>query len=236
MFDEESKAVQEVGKAVQETAKTVSNGLDKAEKFGAFVARYIGRPLETGIGIFHDKLTYFRWENQLRLMKRAQEFSESLGMTGPTRALPINFTVALIQAASEADSDMQDQFAALLVHSADAESDVEIRRTYIDTLERLTPLDALVLNAIYSVPYELWAHQGLLTAGLPTKAEIVPEKPPESFAAPSDEVLLSLANLAALGLLRPAATWGGGENLGRVNPTLFGRAFSDAVRRPRKRT
>lgn len=62
------KAVEESAKAVQKIAKTTGKAVE-------------------------DRLRYMRWERQIRLMKRAEEFMREIGLSGLTRALPLKFAV-----------------------------------------------------------------------------------------------------------------------------------------------
>ena len=126
-------------------------------------------------------------------------------------------------------TDLQDRWAALLVNAANANFGSEVRRSYVTILEQLTPLDAHILDVLYSLPFEKSQHDGIATAELPLHAHIKEEKEQE-FPLPTEDVVISLSNLARLGCLRPGMTWGGGESFGRVNPTVAGKAFVVACR------
>jgi hypothetical protein len=224
-MDEESKAVQEV-------AKTTGKAIDAAREAGGFIAKFISGPLEQGVGIFEDKLKYLRWERQTRYMQRAQEFLKLAGLDSPTRAVPIKLAIPLMQGASlEEDNQLQDRWAALLVNAANVSYPVEIRRSYAVILEQLTPLDAQILDAIYRLPFEASQHAGIATAELPVLARVIAEDEKE-LPLPSEEIVISLSNLARLGCIRPGMTWGGGESYSRINPTVAGKAFMQACRVP----
>lgn len=225
-MDEEAKAVQEV-------AKTTGKAIDAAREAGGFIAKFISGPLEQGIGIFEDRLKYMRWERQVRLMKRAEQFLALLGQSAPNRAVPMKIAIPLIQGASlEEDDALQDRWAALLVNAGTASFPGEIRRSYVAILEQLTPLDARILEVVYSLPFEQSQHNGVTTSELPSRARI-PEEKEQELSLPSEEVVLSLSNLVRLGCLRPQMTWGGGESFARVNPTVAGKSFVEACRVPR---
>jgi len=217
---------EELAKAAGEIAKTASKVIDASREFGGFVSRFISGPLEQGVGIFKDKLTYMRWERQVRLMKRAEEFLASQGLSGPTRALPLKIAVPLFQAASLEDDDyLQDLWAKLLVNGATGESGVALNRVYIDILERLTPLEARILENIYSTPFERLKHQSIATAELPNAVRIVTEAELNTLDEPPDEVKLAIANLARMGCIGFKTTWGGGQVFSSVVPTLLGSSF-----------
>lgn len=222
--------MEEEAKAVQEVAKTTGKAIDAAREAGGFIARFISGPIEQGIGIFEDRLRYMRWERQVRLMQRAQDFLRLAGLPAPTRHVPLKLLIPIMQGASlEENDDLQDRWAALLVNAANANFRSEVRRAYAVILEQLTPLDAQILDILYSLPFEKSQHDGIATAELPLHARIK-EETEKQFPLPSDEVVISLSNLARLGCLRPSMTWGGGESFGRVNPTVAGKAFFEACR------
>jgi len=222
--------VEETAKAAQEVAKTAGKLVEAGEKFGAFISKYIHGSLEQGIGIFEDKLKYMRWERQLRLMQRATELAKNLGLAVPSRAVPMKLAIPLLQAASLEDDDfLQDMWARLLVNASDAQSGIELKRTYIDILERLMPLEAQILEKIYQLPFEQIQHKGVRTDGLPSVATPGQEKGNEDdWQEPSADVKLALISLAHVGCVSPTRSWGGGEFFFKVSPTLLGKHFVEA--------
>ena len=146
--------ITESAKAAQEIAKTTGKAVDAAREAGGFIARVISGPLEQGIGIFEDKLRYLRWERLVRLMQRESEVLKELGLQAPTRPVPLKIIIPLLQAASvEEDDALQDRWVNLLVNAANASCGIEIRRAYIVILEQISPLEAKILDVIYSVPF-----------------------------------------------------------------------------------
>lgn len=219
-------------KTLQELAKTADSAINASREAGSFIARFISGPLEQGMGIFEDKLKYIRWERQVRMIRKSEEFLKDAGLTGPTRPVPLNIVIPLLQAAGiEENDDLQDRWAALLVNASNASFRLEVRRSYISILEQLTSFDVLVLDAIYSLPFAATQHDGIVAADLPNFPRI-PSNDQTELPQPNEELLLSLSNLARLGCIRPAGTWGGGESYARINPTVAGRAFVDACHLP----
>ena len=120
----------EASKAATQIAKTTEKALDAAREAGGFISRFVAGPLEQGMGIFEDRLRYMRWERQLRLMRRSEEVLRDLGLSAPTRAVPLKIAIPLLQSASMEDEDeLQDRWVNLLVNAADAESGIDIQRS-----------------------------------------------------------------------------------------------------------
>lgn len=224
--------VSEAAKAAQEIAKTAGKAIEASREAGGFIAKYIDGPLEQAMGIFEDKLRYMRWERQLRLMRRAEETLKQVGLKSPTKFIPMKLAVPLLQGAVMEDDDaLQDRWVNLLVNSSNAAAHVDLQRAFIDIMERLTPLEAQILDAIYGLPFQQCRHDGVITTDLPLSARVGSDKG-EADVPPSEEVQLALANLARMGCIKLGFSWGGGELFGRVNPTLLGHSFVRACREP----
>jgi|WetSurMetagenome_2_1015567.scaffolds.fasta_scaffold00226_6 hypothetical protein len=225
--------MEEESKALQEVAKAAGKAIDVTREAGGFIARFISGPLEQGMGIFEDRLRYARWERQIRLMSRAEEFLKQSGLSAPSRAVPLKLAVPLLYGASLEDNDyLQDKWAVLLVNAANAKFNAEIRRSFIDVLEQLTPLEAQILDVLYALPFIKSRHAGILTVDLPQAASIK-EESQNNYSEPNEEIILALSNLARLGCIRPTMTLGGGEIFGKVNPTVLGRSFVYACNLPK---
>ncbi len=222
--------VSESAKAVQEVAKTTGKAIDASQKFGGFISRYVAGLIEQGMGIFEDKLKYMRWERQVRLMQRSEQLLREAGLTRPTRAIPLNLAVPLLEAASLEDEDyLQDLWARLLVNAANGGSHVSLQRAYIAVLEQPTPLQAVILQKIYSLPYDETRHNGVEASKLPDDVAIWKDfGKHDSLPEPPEEVRLALANLARLDCIAIQKSAGGGEMFKRVIPTLLGRSFVEA--------
>jgi hypothetical protein len=186
------------------------------------------------MGIFEDKLRYMRWERQVRLMLRAEETLRETGLSQPTKFIPMKLAVPLLQAAAmEEDDQLQDRWVNLLVNSCNASAKIDLQRAFIDVLERLTPLEAQILERIYSLPYEEARHEGIIATDLPMSARLGTDGD-QTDQPPPQEIQLALANLARMGCLKLGFSFGGGELFGRINPTLLGVSFVHACRKPIK--
>ncbi len=219
----------ETAKATQEVAKTVGKAIDTSEKFGGFIAKYIASSMEQAMGIFEDKLKYMRWERQIRLIDKVDELMKSRGSEKPSRPLPLKLAIPLFEAASLEDNDyLQDLWISLLVNVSEADSKIELQRSYIDILERLTPLEAQILEKLYSLSFEETQHSGIITGNLPTEVAVFNENEDKNLLEPSPEIKLALANLIKLGCVSAKKTFGGGEIFVYVNPTYLGMKFIEA--------
>ena len=229
-MSDELEAMCEEGRAVQEVARAVGKTTDLARDFGGFIAKFVSGPLEQGVGVFEDRLRYMRWERQVRLMQRVQTIMEELGELSPTKPIPLKLAVPLFQAATLEDDDyLQDMWANLLVNSAVSKQGIELRRAYIDILERLSPLEALILEKLCALHEDELQGNGIITGYLPERAEVFLEGDDNQAIQPNQEVTLALSNLARLGCVVPQLTWGGGQTFTRVHPTIIGRKLVEAV-------
>ena len=225
---DEIEAVKETAKAAQEIARTAGKAIDASEKFGGFISRFISGSFEQGIGIFEDKLKYMRWERQQRLMRRAEDFMASQGLKEPTKPISLKLAIPLLQAASlEEDNHLQDLWAKLLVNAVNISKGLDLKRVYIDILERLTPIEVRILERIYSLPFEETQYSGILTVNLPEEVSIADDESREE-GQPADEVKLALSSLSMLNCLYLPRSVGGGEIFTWVNPTLLGKNFVEA--------
>jgi len=219
--------MEEESKAIQAIAKTIEKGIDAATKVGGFLAKFISGSLEQGKGIFEDKLKYQRWERQVRLMKRAEDFLKEQGLGQPTRPVPLKLAIPLIQEGSlEEDNDLQDIWAKLLVNAGDARNNFQIRSAFISILKDLSSLDAIILHKIYSVP-STDLEKEIFTLNLPQNALLeIPEGKEEIL--PTEDVQISLSNLARLELLKMPIFLGGFPSPKEVLRTPFGQEFHKA--------
>ena len=139
-------------KAIEEVAKTTGKAIDASREVGGFIAKYINGPLEQAMGIVEDRLAYSRWQRKLRLMLRAEELLAALGLSAPTRPVPMKIAIPImVEGSLEEDDMIQDIWAQLLVNAADKDSGIEVRHMFLSILKDLTSQDVQVLNLIYAV-------------------------------------------------------------------------------------
>jgi len=219
--------MEEKSKAIQAIAKTTEKGIDAATKVGGFLAKFISGPLEQGIGIFEDKLRYLRWERQVRLIQRSEDFLKEQGLGQPSRPVPLKLAIPLIQEGSlEEDNDLQDLWAKLLVNAGDARNNYQIRSAFISILKDLSSLDVIILHKIYSIS-STDLQKEIFTFNLPQNALLeIPEE--KKKVLPTEDVQISLGNLARLELLTMPIAFGGFLLPSQVYRTQFGQEFNKA--------
>ena len=224
--DQTMKAVTETAKAAQEVAKTAGKGMEAGRELGRFVARFIGGPLEQASGIAEDKLRYMRWERQVRLMKRAEEFLDQQGLQAPTRSVPMKVAIPIFEAASmEDDDELQDIWARLLVNAADADSGADVTRSLVSVLRDFGALEVQLLQAIHDAPAEMHPNGVVPTKGLPdvyldTNSDLEGEA-----GLPPEPVQVALWHLVRLGCIGSAGTWDSLVGIRRVEITTLGRVL-----------
>lgn len=226
--------IDEEAKAVREVAKTTGKAVDGIRDFGVFIADHTRGSLEQAMGMIEDKFTYMRWERQQRLMLRAKEYQNELGLDGPTKPLSMKIAIPLLQGASlEEDDELQDRWAKLLVNATDERNDFEIPRIYITVLEHINSFEAQLLDKIYSLPKEE-AKEGIWTKNLPDEIILNHQEGEDMSLTPLLE--LALANLSQLSLITGAMFWGGGVGLVCVYQTVLGRNFLNACKLPTEKS
>ncbi|CAL8474579.1 Abi-alpha family protein [Caballeronia sp. S22] len=217
------QASTETAKAVGEVAKTTGKVVDAARAMGGFIAKYTHGSIEQAMGIFQDKVSYARWERQIRLMERATKFLEERGLKEPPIPVPLKMAVPLLSAASLEDDDyMQDMWAHLLVNASVTESSQ--KRAFVSMLENMSSLDAQVLNELFRVETENGPGTAMLTYDLPRLAHpVLSQQTVDPLVNPPGDVAFALSNLARISAITAAAVWDGGVTVAMVQMTMLGR-------------
>ncbi len=213
--------------------KCTTKALECAQALGHFLAPIIMEPAEMAAGIAYDFLRQFRWELQQKYIQRVEKIIGERGLTSPTRRVPLNIAIPLLQAASmEEDDLLREMWARLLVNAMDADRNVEMRRAFIDILESLTSLDAQILEKISSacgddaqegVNSEEIAAQ-LVSEGILQEDEVIDAAADADSAKAkrrNDAFAISLLNLQRLGCIRDEAYLGsndGGVTIPNITP------------------
>lgn len=243
--------IEETAKATQEVAKTTHKALEVGEKFGSFISKYIGGTLEQGFGIWQDKLKYRRIENQLDFIEKVNKRIDERSITS-IKPLELKTAIPLFEASSlEDNNELKDLWINLLVNSTNGNNNFNLERVYISVLEQLSAFDAKILLKIYENDFNESITYDIKTYALPnsiiyeeqkdfvesaTKSfqdglygrEKKKEEEKDTPQEPTDDVKLSLSNLARLRCINLAATFGG-ESYDIIHPTIFGKKLYQAV-------
>lgn len=150
MVDHQSKeTILAVSDAVKESAIATQVAIQAAEQAGGFLARVLGDAPENLMGVLSDKLRFWRWERQLRLIDKVDEIIKLRNLSGCTRPVPPKFALPLIeQAAMESEDAIQDLWVNLLANAMTPDRE-SAKTSYIEILKQLDPIDVAVLNNVY---------------------------------------------------------------------------------------
>lgn len=171
-----------------------------------------------------DNAEFRIFQNRVELAKKYAVYSQAVGPSNVDRVLPLSFMRPLTEAAElEEDDSLQGKWASLIVNAQNGKSGVDPRPAYVSTLRELSPLDAIILDRIYS-DHNLTG--SISTDQLPSTVTAAPERheqtDPKSL---SNEVLASLANLQRLGCLNFNESWSGEQSPFSISRTLYGQLF-----------
>lgn len=225
----DSQGIIEVAKGVQEVAKTTRTALEAARETGRFIAPFLDGPLTQMALLLEDRLKYARTTRLIRLRKRLEEEVQTLSPDG-RRSLEVKFAVAALEEGSlEEEDDLQDIWARLIANAMDAEAAIEPRRSHISILRDMSRLDALVFEAVYSVPD---GDTAIVTHKLPEKAyRADKQQAKDDVPEPNETLKVSLANLERLGVIAFGSSWGGAEIFRYANTTTAGHDLFQAIKR-----
>jgi hypothetical protein len=188
-------------KAIEEAAETARHYLDKI----------LLEPLSEFGLLLKDKVSYWRFKNQVNMVEKARHFLEAKGVETRQiagKVLPES-VVPLIEAGSEtSDPTLSDLFAGLLASSVDPSTSHITHPAYGKVLNQLSPLDATILRSLYD---GIEARQRDFNSG--NKPEKLDENIPlfrqlgfevagiaEALKKPAEEVSLSFENIRRLGI------------------------------------
>lgn len=188
-------------KAIEEAAETARHYLDKI----------LLEPLSEFGLLLKDKVSYWRFKNQVNMVEKARRFLEAKGVETKHIAGKIlpESVVPLIEAGSEtSDPTLSELFAGLLASSVDPATARTTHPAYAKVLNQLSPLDAVILRSLYD---GIQARRRDIDAGN-TPEELIEKVPPfrqlgfdvagiaEALKRPADEISLSFENIRRLGI------------------------------------
>lgn len=227
--DSQLETAKAIANAVEATAEAAKDGIALVKSVGGYFGPMLKGPLTQASGILEDRLRYARQERLVRLQKRLAQELKGLGIETPIQQLPLDFGVrALEHAALEEEDELQDLWVRLLANTLNPFAGIVPRKSYVSILREFSPLDALIFDRVYALEPDATLHMAIVTSELPIRAYPAVEGQSE-YQEPSDEVVLSLANLVRLGCLAFGSSWGGGEIYSQINVTRIGRDLHNAL-------
>lgn len=137
----------QVGVNVSAEDNTITAGIQgNQEAVNNFFNGVVPDFIKDGVGILSDHVKFWRWNNQIEIIKKAQAKIESSGL--PKRQIPLKVLVPIIQNSSlEEDVNMQDTWANMLANAATG--NVEVSPNYAAILNELSPIEISILEKIY---------------------------------------------------------------------------------------
>jgi hypothetical protein len=197
-------------RAIEETAKTGRAAIESADRLGKYVAGVLGDAPHNAVGIVGDWLYHKRLRNWDALKRETDEILKARGVDPPEEPSP-SVAIPLIDAAVDEDRDeLRTIWATLLAAALDRSRKRFVRRSVIDTVKQMEPLDALVLQEV----------GGFSGSWTPNGRDYLKNK----LSSQEYEILVSFDNLEKLQCLYFSET-------PHINPTLnsLGRLILQAL-------
>lgn len=146
----------EQAKAIQETAKFGQTALNSIRGFGQYIANVLGTLPEDLVGLIAtDPLKHIRIRNAEKLKEKTEKILYERGIEQPQLASP-TLAIPLMQAAcDESREELQEIWAQLLATAMDPARANTVRRSFIDTVKQMDPLDALVLKMRNDIQFDV---------------------------------------------------------------------------------
>jgi hypothetical protein len=185
------------------------------EEIDSFFNGVIPEFVRQGGGILSDNVKFWRFKNQINIIKKAQKVIEDSGLE--KQQVPLKVLTPLIESSSlEEDDGMQEKWANLLANAATGFSG--IKANYVEILKELSPLEATILDNIFRAANTEIDYEKRKTMQF-DKTKIC-----QAFSLSSDEGDLIIQNLYRLGLCQPPGSSGmmfGNERVGLQTTNIF---------------
>jgi hypothetical protein len=220
----DASVIKPVAEATRAVAETSGKAIDATSDF----AKIFKGPVAELIGCVEDKFKYVRWERRQALIAKSEAHMRSKGLSAPSRALPLPFSVPLLTAGIlEDDDELQEIWARLLVNAGDASTNMELRTAYVEILRGMSSFDVKNLSLMAQASIDA-PEKGYLpiieTWNLPHSVTVHDEHSKDAGSV-SNELGISLANLGRLGCLSPGMGWGGVALFNLMTVTHLGRSL-----------
>ncbi len=229
MAEENKSEVTKIGKIVI-TDRAIDYADKLTDKLTGFLYTVLGQTVENGAGIFSSVTQYLRFKTHLTIADMAQKELEGRGVSEGVLPPSLRFTHRWTDQASLCDDDsIAEMYALLLANVVDPNRDVEGNPVFVEIVSQMSPLDAQIMNVIYSgIEGEFNPYMAFMTKFLPERA--VKVDPSEKITPPNFSVQSSLWNLSRLSVLSHGAAHSGGGSVATVGVTALGYELYKAVK------
>jgi hypothetical protein len=129
----------------------IANSVGAAtEKALEFVEKIIAGPLIEGTGIFTDKVKYWRFKNQVKIILKAKKFLKDKGIDTPNK-IPLKDISTLLEYASfEEDEKKQDSWANLLANTLNPENSFNACHVFSQVLNQISIEEINILEYMFN--------------------------------------------------------------------------------------
>jgi len=208
--------IQAVSKVAAEVSKFGTKALDTTDKILKFIAKVFNEPIQETSGILGDRLKFFRWKRQIRIVDKVGEILKKRGVI-KTTPIPPKFAIPMLQNASLEDEDnLQDIWIRLISNSMDPEFEGELRFAFIEIIKSLNSLDASILDFFYKT---LKADSNIDWEQI-TNYSLTKEQICKAMSLDLKDYYVSIHNLFRVQCLAPAILKGG-VKIGNESLTVY---------------
>lgn len=190
--------------------------------------------VQEGGGILTDTIRFWRWKNQVSIVKKAQKVIEDSGLDKQKSSLKV--LVPLLSSGSlEEDEVLQTKWANLLANAVTG--NVSVRPNYINILNELSSMEVILLDKIYDESNKETDYDKR------RQLQYGKEQVCKAFSLTSDQFDLMVENLFRLGVCQSPGSTGimfGSARVALRTTDLFelttlGSEFIKACRTPVKK-
>jgi len=137
----------QIGVKASAEDKTITAGVQgNPDTIAKFFSGIVPDFIKDGVGILSDQVKFWRWNNQVNIITKAQTKIDASGLD--KKQIPLKVLVPIIENSSlEQDENMQDKWANMLANAATG--NVEISPNYAAILNELSPIEVSILDKIY---------------------------------------------------------------------------------------
>jgi hypothetical protein len=142
----------EQAKAVQKTADLGTTVVAETGKLARYIRKVLGTVPEDAVGlVLGDPLHAVRTVIAGKLDDWVARLHRDRGVT--PQAVSPSLAIPLLRAAyDESRPELQELWARLIAAAMDPGRSNKVRRSFVDTVQRMDPLDALVLRKLFDTP------------------------------------------------------------------------------------